>query len=246
MKLSTCIIFITLLCSHVCAQRTKIELADIQSTINNAYEHAISGDTTSLNVIITELELLKKKKYEHYLIYWQAYGLYKLASSFISKDRKASEGAIDKAIRLLDTLSNKRSEDYVLLGSSISFSLNFRPGETAILSQQARANYQKAVELDKDNLRAYFGIGRSDYYRPKQYGGGEIAEANFLKALSLPIQSDSSFYAPTWGKMETYELLVTFYLREGRKQEALIYCKKGLKEFPNSPTLKQHLKTLEQ
>lgn len=221
-------------------------LESIQAKIAAGYDQAIAGDTSPLISLSDTLGRINTRNKENYLTYWQAYANYKLAIALFSKDKKLSEEKTNKAIALLDALTAKKSEDYVLLGSLLSFSLNFSPGETAILSQKARAYYQKALEMDKDNLRAYFSIGRSDYYRPKEYGGGEIAEANFLKALSKPIKSDTSVYAPSWGKMETYEMLVAFYNREGRKQDALIYCKKGLQEFPQSLSLIQQLKTLEQ
>ena len=230
--------------SSVFSQENISVLDKIQEKIGTAYNQSFAGDTSALSSLVNQLALSKNNSDEHYLIYWQAFANYKFAISRINQDKKTAENKTAAAIQLLDTLSNKNAEDYVLLGSLTSFNLNFKPGETAILSEKARRYYQKALELDKNNLRAYFSIGRTDYYRPKQYGGGEIAEANFLKALSIPVKSDQSPYAPTWGKMETYELLVTFYIREERKGDAIIYCKKGLQEFPGSSALKENLKTL--
>lgn len=227
--------------------QTNIAILDsVEQKINAAYNHSLSGDTSALSKIMNDLGHYTTSKGDHYQTYWQAYATYKYAIAVYGQNRKLSESKTTFAIGLLEAIPNKNTEDYVLLGSLTSFSLKFSTGETAILSQKARNYYQKALELDKNNLRAYFSIGRSDYYRPKQYGGGEIAEQNFLKALSLPLKSDNRAYAPTWGKLDTYELLVAFYVREERKGDAIIYCKKGLQEFPESSALTQQLKTLGQ
>ncbi|MBA2761923.1 MAG: hypothetical protein H0U39_08190 [Segetibacter sp.] len=244
-KLCLLLCLILLILASAYTQSTVPELENIQDKISAGYTKALDGDTSVLTNIINELQTVKSSS-EHYLTYWLAFANYKLAAYYMSKDKKVSERKTNEALEVLEKVNNKNSEDYVLLGSLISFSLNFKAGETAILSQKARNYYQKALKLDKNNLRAYFSIGRSDYYKPKQYGGGEVVEVNLIKALSLPVKSNNSVYAPSWGKMETYELLVNFYLREERKGDAVIYCKKGLQEFPNSISLQQNLKKLAQ
>jgi hypothetical protein len=149
----------------------------------------------------------------------------------------ASEKTIERAIDILEKAPNKNSDEFMLLGALTSFSINFYPGRAAVLSPQAKEFFLKSVELDKNNLRAYYGLARSDYYKPKEYGGGLVVEENLLKALSLNAKTSADPLAPSWGREDTYVLLINFYLREDRKQEATLFIRKGLKEFPQNAQL---------
>ncbi len=100
-------------------------LDNIQSKISTGFNKGYEGDTSALTGIIRELNNVKYSGV-HYTTYWLAYATFKLATVYISKDKKISETKTDQAAALLEKLDNKISEDYVLLGTTLSFSLNFK------------------------------------------------------------------------------------------------------------------------
>ena len=173
-----------------------------------------------------------------WLNYWKAFAAYRLAQYHFSDDKSLAKPHVEKAIAILESITVKSSDEHMLLGSLLSLSINFNPGMAAVLSQKARSHFTTAIELDKKNPRAYYGLARNDYYRPKQYGGGTLVEENLLKALGLPFQSSVNHLMPSWGKKESYILLITHYLDEGRRDDAILFHKRAMKEFPDNKELK--------
>lgn len=227
------------------AQNTIKALDNIQQRIDNAFLTAVRKDIKPLQQIANELKATSNKQQNRYLTYWEAYVHYNLTIVYLSK-RDMDKGSKHNlaAVQLLDKLKNKNSEEYALLGMNTSIGIGFNPGAAPSESAKARRYYEKAAKLDKKNLRAYYGQGNSDFYTPKQYGGGLIAEQMFLKALSLKDTYSDNAYAPSWGREQVYTMLVRFYVREGQNNKALLYCKQGLKKYPENTRLKNTLEKL--
>jgi len=168
--------------------------------------------------------------------YWLGYAYYYKSIYYIKYGKKEeSEKAIKQGISILDEKKSKNSEDLALLAMLQSFSVQFETGMAAgAVSNRAKGNAAKAIELDGSNLRAYYVSGSLDHYTPKQYGGGKKVEEYLKKAVQLPSQKTKNPYLPSWGKEEAYVLLIQHYLAEEKKDQALAFYKEGIKLFPNS------------
>lgn len=220
------------LCGWLFAAAQEHPLTNIEQRIEQAINESFAKRSNELAPIITQLE---KATDEPMATYWNAYAHY-YAAIYTSKmqQKEQSISYLEKAADLLQQNKKPSSEGYALLGAVTSYLIFVKPNEAMMLSPKAMGYYEKSTKLDDKNPRAYLGIGRSDFYKPKEYGGGKTVEANLLKALSLPNAASKEPYAPTWGRDQTYQTLVSFYEREGRLDEAKLYAAKGLKEFPNN------------
>lgn len=204
-----------------------------QSTIDAAFGQSFATQKNQLEPTIEEL-----KKDEAANAYWIAYGKF-YSSIFYQQTGRNEEAAksVADAIQTLESIEEKNSEEHALLGYLLGFSIAFEPSAAGRLAAKAAGEYRLALKKDKDNMRAYLGMGESDFHKPAAYGGGEKVEEYLLKALSLPAQSMEN--GPSWGKNSAYHLLATFYLREGETDKAKMYCMQGLSKFPNDPRLNQ-------
>ncbi|MEM1336405.1 MAG: hypothetical protein AAGF96_01585 [Bacteroidota bacterium] len=235
---------LTLNCSNT-ASKNKITplntqekevLQGIQGKIFNAFVQSnIQHDPAPLIVIQEQLKGLAAKKQNRLLTYWQAYLQYYAAIFYLSQENKEkAEAEIDIAVDLMDDLGDKNSEDYALLALVESFSIQFKGLKAMFISGSIKKNGKRAISLDPKNCRAYYVLASNDFYTPEQYGGGEQAEELLVKALSLPAQQQQNPYLPSWGKEESYELLVKHYVKSDQRDKAKRYCKEGLELFPNS------------
>ncbi|WP_116496235.1 tetratricopeptide repeat protein [Balneicella halophila] len=107
------------------------------------------------------------------------------------------------------------------------------------LSRQIEKNGKLAIEKDSTNLRAYYALASNDFYTPEQYGGGKHSEEYLLKAISLPDQKVKNSMLPSWGKQESYELLVSWYIRKKDWEKAKRYHKEAVKKYPENYLLNQ-------
>lgn len=122
-----------------------------------------------------------------------------------------------------------------------SFSCQFlRFPEVVQASKDATTYIERAIELDENNLRAYYVLANNNYYTPANYGGGKGVEKYILKALSLPTRKIDNPYLPSWGRQESYELLTNHYIKQQEFEKAKIYIDLGLTEFPKSFVLKSN------
>lgn len=178
--------------------------------------------------------------------YWIAYAQYYRSIHFIKFGKKDEcEKAVREGIAILDDKKNKNAEDLALLALLQSFSIQFESGINAgIVSNRAKANAAKAIELDPSNLRAHYVSGSLDYYTPAQYGGGKKVEGFLRKAVKLPDQKTKNPYLPSWGKEEAYSMLIEHLLNENNKTEAMAFYKEGIKLFPESYQLGELAKKL--
>jgi len=220
-------------------------LETIEQDIADAFNQSFAKQTDLYTPLYNRLEEAFEEPENPMITYWQAFICYRagiLQSALGQKD--TAQMKVQQGIELLKSIEVPNSEHLALQGMLTSYSITFQGEMAAILSSKANVLYTKAQKLDDQNLRAYLGAGKSDYYRPKEYGGGLTVEENLKKALQLAKKSMEAPGAPTWGKDQAYLFLAKFYHREGREGEAKLYCMQGLKAYPNHPQLMDLKETL--
>ncbi len=204
-----------------------------QDKIDAAFMQSFATQSDQIEPIIAEL-----RQNENENAYWIAYGQFYSAIYYMHTGKKdQARKSTDAAIELLEKIEKKNSEEHALLGYILGFSVSLDPSSAARISAKAASQYKAALKKDENNLRAYLGMGESDYYKPAEYGGGEKVEEYLLKAISLPDQSVEN--GPSWGKNSAYYTLASFYKREDEIDKAKMYCMKGLNEFPQDYQLNQ-------
>lgn len=223
------------------------DLATIEKALLDAFEYSIQTESDHLQAKVIELEALGSDDPARAdaITYWIAFAEYKrsILHLRLGNEDQANE-VLQRGIKRLSNLADPDSEDLALQGIMTSLAISFQPELAAVLSAKAEELFNKAIGLNPLNLRAYMGIGRGDYYKPEQYGGGFKVESSLKKALALPDKSSEEPGSPSWGKDEAYYFLAKFYQRAGRLNEANLYCNQGLKAFPNHQNLQQLKKEL--
>ncbi len=177
-------------------------------------------------------KLIKSNESSPQLTYWLRYDEYYMAMYYESQgEEDIAESLLEKGIEQLEKQSNKSSEDYALLALfQYSYIKYTNLGRIALAKRMAK-NCQQAMDLDKNNIRAYVVSGMVDLARPRIFGGGRVGEAYLLKALDeMSEQTIKSVLLPSWGKEEAYEALIRYYIKVGRKDEARDYLAE-LKEY---------------
>jgi len=194
---------------------------------------------TQIQKKITPLNDLEKSLLigsDHMRVYWRCYLRYYQAIFYTVTiaDKKACESVLKDGIKSLEDLKGKNSEDYALLGLLQNFSTQFVNGmQAGIIAQKAKANLEKSLKLNKNNMRAHCVLGLQNYYTPEEYGGKKKVESHLKTALSLPRQTENKPYFPSWGKNMAYETLVKYYLSTKNYSQAKTYLSQALEEFPN-------------
>ena len=224
-----CLVFTTLAFCQTNLNQEKIEAALMQS---------FTSQQNKLESIIAEL-----KKDEAPDTYWIAYGLfYSSIYSAQTNQKESAAKSLSEAIDLLQSIEDKTSEDHALLGYLLAYSITLDEANAPKLAAKANAQYEAALKKDDKNMRAYVGLGESDFYKPATYGGGKKVEEFLVKALALPEQSKEN--GPSWGKNTAYYILANYYLKEGQKDKAKMYCMQGLTKFPEDYRLNQMKQSL--
>lgn len=216
-------------------------LVDIQSKIYNAFvKDRMSQKNDALNELSIQLENLYKAKNQNLILYWRAYlQFYSSINNLIKGDNKSAENAINNGIELIASVEKKYSDDYALLAMLQSFSIQFNTMNAMYISLDVKKNVDSAISLDSTNLRAWYMLASNDFYTPAQYGGGKEAEKYLLKAISLPAQKIENSYLPSWGKEESYEMLIKLYIKKEKWDLAKIYFREGIAAFPKSYIINQ-------
>lgn len=212
-------------------------LANIEKRISTAMTRSfMRRSIVPLTEIRKEIESLKSPEYQRLVTYWLAHTDFQTAIFYLTaKDKANCEVVTKRGIKLMQGVKSKNSEEYALLAYLQGFSIQFAKGMGAAkISKSATSNAQAAVKLNSENLRGYYVLGSLNYYTPKAYGGGKKVEEYLTKAISLPANKRNNPYLPSWGKAESYELLVRQLRKEDRLQEANGYLEKGLDLFPDN------------
>lgn len=171
----------------------------------------------------------------HQKRYWKTYlQYYKTAIYQRLKDNKHAARAIDRGISLLADQA-RSSEDYALLASCKMLSLSYaNMTSVASISREVRTLAKKALELNPNNLRAYYVLAAHNLYTPKMFGGMTKVEAYAVKGLHCPTSlNPEDYYTPRWGKRVLYKVLIQFYKREKKEGQRLKYQKLAKEAFPN-------------
>lgn len=216
-------------------------LVGIQEKIYNAFVQSfMAKNNNELNLLNKDLENLYSTKKNNIILYWKSYLQFYSSIYYLKKgDKKTAEKEIDKGIDWLNDMKSKNSEDYALLAMLQGFGIQFKGMKAMIVSSTIKKNIKRAIAIDSTNLRAYYVYASDDFHTPKKYGGGEEAEEYLLKAISFPVQKIKNDYLPSWGKEESYEMLIKLYIKKEKWELAKKYFQEGIKEFPESYTINQ-------
>ena len=219
--------------------KTDSLLVDIQSKIYNAFlQSLISKDNNSLLKLSNELEKLNKVRKENIILYWRSYLQFYSSIYYLEQgDKNTAEKEIDKGTDWLDEMKKKNSEDYALLAMLQGFGIQFKGIRAMFIAGDIKENAKQASAIDSTNIRAYFVYASNDFHTPERYGGGMEVEKYLLKALSLPAQKTKNVYLPSWGKEESYEMIIKLYIKKEKWELAKKYFQEGIKEFPESYTI---------
>jgi tetratricopeptide (TPR) repeat protein len=217
----------------------------LEKEIFEAYDKSVSSQTDQFQPIIDRLNTSFIETKDPIYDYWIAFAMYRQSILFMTnKNEKKALKILQKGIERLEKSSYRNSEILALQGSMLSFSINFQSDLAAIISAKANILYNKAIQENDNNLRAYLGVGRSDYYKPTEYGGGLKVESFLKQALNKPDKSYNHALAPTWGRNQVYYYLASYYEKENRIGEAKLFCSNGLKLFPDDRQLNELKKVL--
>ncbi len=219
------------------------EEQSVQARIMDAFVSSFENKNNSkLTSLINELSSSYKKSGNSIFLYWQGYAMYYNSIIYLDKgDKDNAKKELNSGIEIVESIKDKNSEDHALLAMMYGFSCQFYGFPKVIqVSNKATKYIDLALELNKNNLRAYYVLGNKDFYTPKRFGGGKNTEKYLLKALSLRGPKSKGLYSPTWGRQESYELLVSHYIQKEDFAKARHYIELGLKEFPNSSLLQQN------
>lgn len=187
-----------------------------------------------------ENDLVNKNSLQHN--YWLAYAKYYKSIYYLKMgNKKQSKKIIQEAISIWKDTRSLRSEELALLALMQSFSIQFTPGMGAgVLSARVKENAFKSVEIDSNNVRGWYVLASNDYYTPKQFGGGKKAEGYLLKAISLPEPPAKNPLLPSWGKSDSYNLLISLYIdrKDMVKAEKMFIQAKKL--YPDNYMINQY------
>jgi len=216
-------------------------LVGIQEKISTAFVQSfMAKNNNELNLLSKDLENLYSINKNNIILYWKSYLQFYSSIYYLKKgDKKTAEKEVDKGIDWLNDMKGKNSEDYALLAMLQGFSLQFKGMKAMFISSDINKNIEKAIAIDSTNLRAYYVYASNDYHTPEKYGGGKEAEKYLLKAISLPAQKIKNDYLPSWGKEESYEMLIKLYIKKEKWELAKTYFQEGIKEFPESYAINQ-------
>ena len=177
-----------------------------------------------------------------YWTYWNVYcKLYKSYFYATTKQQSKAVEMLDSGIQILEEKGKLTTEDYALLAYVQSQKLRYTTGmESGVLASKSRENALMSVKLDEENLRGWYVLAVIDFYTPKMFGGKEKCEEYLLKAIALPSQSIDNIYLPSWGKVESYSLLLNFYSELHDSIKFKQYYNKAIEEFPDEPTIQSY------
>lgn len=209
-------------------------LQNVQLKITDALARSFEQQSVApLDSVLTKLEALTPQN--NLTVYWQSYTRSMETLYFMkNNESKKAEAIIGRARDDMEKLDKKNTEDYALLASVQSFAVQFRSGMSAgKLSATAVENARTALQMDSTNVRAWYVLATNDFYTPAFFGGGKKTESYLLKALICPAQKVINPYMPSWGREESYQLLLTYYLQKEQYEQAKELLNTAKKEYPD-------------
>lgn len=243
MKRIMYIVYFIFICNILLGQNNKQisnnPLIKVQERINFAFESDLKlKSCKNLEAIENSLNRYNNK---HLIVYWKSYvTLFKTMFYLQNEENEKAKATINEGIKKLKELPNKNSDDYALLAFMQCISLpTISMGGMYILGDISK-NIKKAIKLDPKNIRAHYVAGAFDFYTPKELGGEKEAEGHFLKAISLPESNSEYKYMPTWGKEESYILLIQLYKDKSKIKLAKKYYDIAKEKYPTNIQLKNY------
>ena len=212
----------------------KISKSFLNALINNSYQD-FDNLLDSLNTTNSESHLNLKN-------YWKSYLIYNKALAYlIQKEDDKAKKLLQEAMDILEKQKNKNSEDYALLSLIKSINMKYLDNTAKVISEGKliKKYCDFSIKLQENNIRPYFVKASLDFYTPEKYGGGKDVEKLLLKAISLNEQIRPNPYLPSWGKDQSYEMLINYYIRKDRIEEAKKYYKEAILIYPDSYTIKE-------
>lgn len=215
-------------------------LVNLQEKIDSCFVVSYKEkDVTPLLEVEKSIDGIKMNNYLPQ--YWGAYLKLNLSIMYskIGDDVKGEE-SINEAINMLNAIENKDAEVFALFAYSQCLSIQYVRGmQAGMISQSAGQNVKNARKIDENNIRAWYVSGVLDFYTPKSFGGQKECEQFFKKAISLEEKNTDNPYLPTWGKEDSYIMLINYLLVNERKNEAEQYYKEAISAFPSSSSLQE-------
>ena len=206
----------------------------IETQIRNAYVQAIRTKSfRPLQVLYGKIYSNKKMPNRNY---WLAYTRLNEAT-YLKVYHKNNKNFLQQGISILQK-ADGNSENLALEALLQAMTLsNLQGMEAGIAYKLCFNNATRAISKNKNNVRAWYVMGTIDYYTPLMMGGQKKCEYDLKKAISLRQNKNANPWLPRWGKLEAYQLLITYYLSKGKKAEARKTCMQGLRVFPHSKEL---------
>lgn len=237
-----CVIFIISSFQMVFSQKTLMHenISTIQKEIQNAYEIDLYLDNCkNLNSIDSLLTTIFKNEKQDLIKYWISYTKFYKTMYFLDKNKEdEAKTEVKKGIELLKNIETKNSEDLALLALLQCVSIPLESMGGMYILGDINRNIKKSIKLDPENIRAYYVAGSFDYYTPEAFGGGKEAERLLKKAISLSEQKLMNKYLPSWGKEESYTILIQLYKKRKQYDLAKKYYEEAHKMFPNNKVFK--------
>ncbi|MEO9132362.1 MAG: hypothetical protein ABI240_14290, partial [Sphingomonas sp.] len=219
-----------------CAQT----LPNLQRCVTTAaWSAQRTGDTAALTIIADTLRSGVEKERGpalYYRTYWLAYTDYLLASFALGKKKLDQVNATTlEADALLVKLSNKDQETYAL--QDLVLLLRFAvTSPTEMGPLLTKTSELRSILAKTTSIRGLYALALADYYTPKQYGGGRVAEGLLRQALETPEEPPSPL-KPTWGRDDCAALLVQILRQRGANDEATSLYQQWHQKYPDSIAL---------
>jgi imidazolonepropionase-like amidohydrolase len=198
------------------------------------------------------LGLLAKEKQESlYPLYYVALCDYRLANYFlISTEMDKVEPYLKEGQKYLEK-AMEMDPDFGELDGLYAFLLGF---EIAINQEKAMSlglqvfQYSsRSLEKSPENPRVHYMKGLSDFFTPREYGGGpDPAIKSLTKSIALFEKEDiQDPVKPSWGEDEAYTFLGMAYNQKGETEKAKQAFKKALEINPEFGLARDELKKIE-
>ena len=198
-----------------------LAVASLAMATNGQFEKAMSRgipgmfaarDAESLQAAINQLNRIGEAegdRWEPY--YYSAFGYLRMSSMVESIEEKDKYLELSlEEVKKGEMIKPNDSELETMRGYVIMLQLAVDPATRGMThSGAAFASFQKAIQLNPENPRAHYLLGRMQHGTAQFMGGGsEEACGSFQKAFALlENEKNDNPFAPSWGKEEAEKAL---------------------------------------
>lgn len=233
----TCIAFF---CAISC--KASVDLSfytkNFQSTIDSIEYTSTNQNYSGLMELYNAFTKEQNKNKNRIFSYWRSYLLMKISAiEYENKKKSKAIKKVNKAIEILEEIKGKNSDEYTLLALLQCMTLSYEPAGAMYRLKGITENINNAIIKDPNNIRANYVKAMFDYYTPEMFGGGQSVEQILIKTINMSDQFSKNNYLPSWGKPESYHLLIKHYLKKGDKSTAKKYYQIAVKRYPRNKLL---------